>query len=240
MLQGKNQTTIYNVKGSVIMKKHRIWTTALVALVVVLMLTTAAFARNTSPPKTTPAASESLVTIIAKEMPTKDNVFGSLPYLKTYIDKDIGDKVNKSITKLYEDTVAANKDSKVTFSYTISGDEQYLSLIMNVEVNSGNTSSKDVHTIVLSKQEAKICTLQDIMSAENAYKTATETVRKQIAQHPEKYLQGVAGKAVVDKNTAFYVDEKSQIVVVFNKYSIAPGVTGAPSFTVETLESPTI
>ena len=225
------------------MKKNRVLITGLAVLTATLMLSPAAFAsRQPAVPKTTTAATTTPAavtdTVTDREMPVKENVSGSLPYLNSYEDKDIQDKVNQSITDLNNNTItAAERGSEVSFSYKVTGDTKYLSLVMNVEVNPGNTSSNDVHTIVLSKQEPKICTLKDLMSTGDvdAYKTATDIVRKQIAQDTDKYLAGEADKAVVDKDSAFYVDDKSQIVVVFDKYSIAPGATGVPSFVLGTL-----
>ena len=43
---------------------------------------------------------------------------------------------------MYNNTItAAERGSEVSFYYKVTGDTKYLSLVMNVEVNPGNTSS---------------------------------------------------------------------------------------------------
>ena len=42
------------------------------------------------------------------------------------------------------------------------------------------------------------------------------------------------GFTTVDEATSFYLNEDGQVVVVFDKYAIAPGYMGMPEFVIET------
>jgi hypothetical protein len=99
---------------------------------------------------------------------------------------------------------------------------------VHTAVDAGNTSSDKVSSIVYD--ENKIYTLTDLLG-ENANRIADETIKTIISQGPAgQYFSGEEGFQGINKNTAFYVDTDGKVVIVFDKYSIAPGSSGTPEF----------
>lgn len=203
----------------------------IVSLIAALALSTTVF-----------ASEKGHYTVTDKHLPGSSvSVSGALPTLTadTPEYKTVADRVNTKMTALYNNTIMearanANWLRPAAFSYTVTGDEDYLSLVVRAELNAGNTSSQKLSTIVLNRDQPAIRTLRDLLG-DNAYAMATQSVQAQIAKDPAQYFPESSADAIVDSNTAFYINDKSEIVVVFDKYSIAAGYVGAPEFVVGTV-----
>ncbi|WP_127585179.1 DUF3298 domain-containing protein [Paenibacillus koleovorans] len=78
--------------------------------------------------------------------------------------------------------------------------------------------------------EAKKIELSDLFGAD--YKAILDKeVSAQIAANPDKYFKGDMGYKGISDTQSFYV-QGGEAVLVFPKYSIAPGVSGTPEFRV--------
>lgn len=89
--------------------------------------------------------------------------------------------------------------------------------------------------LVLDKTQNKIITLKDLFKGNNTYKkNINEEIKKQIElkkQEGKSFFEGVGAFEKISDNQVFYLNEKGDLVIVFNIYEIAPYATGILEFT---------
>ncbi|MCL2351314.1 MAG: stalk domain-containing protein, partial [Firmicutes bacterium] len=132
----------------------------------------------------------------------------------------------------------AKKNAGVYFTYDVITTTEYTSVVIHTSVNPGNTSSDRVTTFVLNTtasdggEKYRIYTLEDLLGP-NAYKLANSAISKGIAAaDPGSYFTGGDGFDGLYSDPSFYVDQDGNAVIIFDKYSIAPGVMGTPAFAI--------
>ncbi len=183
-------------------------------------------------------SSSSLYTIQENPLHSTSQVItGELPQFTDMKDEALQTKLNKIITNLFDKKVADAKkinSPALNFQYEVKESEKYLSLLIYTYLSSGNTGSDDVTTIVLDKNQYKQYeTLVDLLGP-NGYKIANIKISQQMKAAPEyQYFTGDEGFKGTNSATKFYMDEHGKIIVIFNKYEIAPGVSGMPKFEID-------
>jgi len=114
--------------------------------------------------------------------------------------------------------------------------EDYLSFaVMGTESWTSAYSEARYYTIDL--KNGKLATLQTLLGDEYVRK-ADESIQTAMRERQETegiefWAQDEGGFSGIDENTKFYVNEKGNPVIVFDKYEIAPGAYGAMEFEVE-------
>lgn len=114
--------------------------------------------------------------------------------------------------------------------------EDYLSFaVMGTESWTSAYSEARYYTIDL--KNGKLATLQTLLGDEYIRK-ADESIQTAMRERQETegiefWAQDEGGFSGIDENTKFYVNEKGNPVIVFDKYEIAPGAYGAMEFEVE-------
>ncbi len=174
-----------------------------------------------------------------------DRVFGSaeivvtghLPEFKVS-DPLFAQQVNDKVNVFYDEALVKAGEMEeenlvVIFSYDVFGNSRYMSVALHAMTISGNNRFEELSTFVLDKNENKLLNLQDILGAE-AFAIADKVIGDAIEANPGQYFNGENGfegfKGVSEK-TKFYVDG-SDITILFDKYEIAPGYMGRPSFVI--------
>lgn len=114
--------------------------------------------------------------------------------------------------------------------------EDYLSFaVMGTESWTSAYSEARYYSIDL--KNGKLATLQTLLGDEYIRK-ADESIQTAMKERQETegiefWAQDEGGFSGIDENTKFYVNEKGNPVIVFDKYEIAPGAYGAMEFEVE-------
>ncbi|SCH42732.1 Anti-sigma-V factor rsiV [uncultured Clostridium sp.] len=114
--------------------------------------------------------------------------------------------------------------------------EDYLSFaVMGTESWTSAYSEARYYSIDL--KNGKLATLQTLLGDEYVRK-ADESIQTAMRERQETegiefWAQDEGGFSGIDENTKFYVNEKGNPVIVFDKYEIAPGAYGAMEFEVE-------
>ncbi|WP_187296350.1 stalk domain-containing protein [Tepidibacter mesophilus] len=110
-----------------------------------------------------------------------------------------------------------------------------VSLEVIKEFNNGGTGNPDIDFYNISnKDKAVELTLKDLIG-EKDKEIINNQIKKQIEQNKDKYFNGedgIEGFKSISDNQKFYY-ENGNIVIVFDKYEIAPGATGIPEFKIE-------
>lgn len=167
------------------------------------------------------------------------NVTGYLPFFRDMNDREFASKINTSINDFYMKTMDevsrnseyAAKKPETRFNYELTGDSKYLSVIMQATINPGNTHAEHIKTLVLDRNQPKLYSLVDILG-NGAYAMVDDSINKVIDANPGNYFKGMDGFKGTDSKTSFYINDKSELVVLYDKYEIAPGVAGVPVFVV--------
>lgn len=168
---------------------------------------------------------------------------GELPKFTASFDKEPIKKLNADIDAIYEKAIKTAKEMKskdVTFSYEII---QILgfqnSVIIKSTIATANTSVEFINTMVVNYSNFKsvtIKTLKDVLGA-NAYKIANDVILDTIEKSKEgTYFTDENAFKGLKSDPMFFVDINGNVIIVFEKYAIAPGSTGTPMFKINISE----
>lgn len=106
-------------------------------------------------------------------------------------------------------------------------DSGIISLVITTQCATGGTGMPRVDTYnVRNAQEAGLVTMKDLLGDD--YKTIVDQqITKKIAEQPDLYFED-AFKGI-SEDQSFFI-ENGEVVVLFQKYEIAPGAAGTPEF----------
>lgn len=165
--------------------------------------------------------------------------------------------VNKTIEEYADQLIAIYehdlRESEGEGHYTLQSsyevirdDERYLSIRINslIIMASGNEFVKIFN---IDKNTGKILTLADLFDNDKYAEAISENIKEQMrAQMAEDdtitYFLAApeenGGFDTVTEETNFYINEKNEIVIVFDEYEVAPGYMGVVEFTIPTDVAP--
>lgn len=159
---------------------------------------------------------------------------GSLPKFTADAPKDgLVEQLNGIVGRFYNEVMtAANPQNSggayppIHFAYDVFDSGRILSVLLHGSANAGNTESHLVRTIVLDRRTYRILSLRDILG-DDAYTTAERFIGDEMRRNPSRYLRDVRSPKV-DDDTSFYVNGRGDLVLIFDKYEIAPASEGTP------------
>lgn len=179
-----------------------------------------------------------------------------IPALKETGNSELEERINKEIKEKINETVSQSEKNAEQYYRAFletGGDESdFLPVIINVDYEI-KSSNEDFVSFVITKLEnhtsvgtekyfyninlktGEIITLQDLYGSQ--YK---ELINPQITQQIKEREEsnenqmffhdyGLEFKTISDEQK-FYINESNQVVIVFDKYEIAPGAMGFPEF----------
>ena len=166
----------------------------------------------------------------------KSKVSGDLP---KFVSRS--EVLNKQFSKIVDEVQSAGmkklkseKGKSVSFSYDVYNyKNEYLSVVIHTEVFDGNTSSNDVQTLVVNLKNHALRSLKDFLG-DNAIEKGNLVITKAIKEDKtNSYFNDSDGFKSLTASSKFYINNKGGLVFIFNKYEIAPGSTGNPTFSME-------
>ncbi len=177
------------------------------------------------------------VAVTDKALTTSAQLKGKLPMFAIAANKTLQDNVNAMVTAAYDSAMklaAAQKDSTLTFSYDVTQTPAYTSVAITSAISAGNTESHAViETIVIDNTKMAVVNLTDVLGM-NAYKLATLCVKNVIANAPQgSYNTDSNAFTAVTEANNFVMNKDGNAVILFDKYSIAPGAAGMPMFVID-------
>ncbi|WFD09716.1 stalk domain-containing protein [Tepidibacter hydrothermalis] len=128
------------------------------------------------------------------------------------------------------------RPNTVTVQFELKDNSGIDNSIVSLEVikafNNGGTGNPEIDFYNISnKDKAEELTLKDLLG-EKYKEIADDQIKKQIEQDKDMYFNGIEGFKGISGNQKFYY-ENGNVVIVFDKYEIAPGATGIPEFKIE-------
>lgn len=174
-----------------------------------------------------------------------------VPELDTQMS-DAADYINKSVSELSEILVnrfnddlreiGDNGHSSIYLDYeVVTNNEKWFTLKITVfeAAGSSNTYYEYYH---IDKESNSIVKLEDIVADEKFYQTVENEIRRQMKKEmsedsskiywSEKSNFGMSFSNLTGDHN-FYWDKNGNLVIVYDKYEIAPGYMGTPEFTVD-------
>lgn len=169
--------------------------------------------------------------------------------LENRINQEITFKINQIIeeakehAKEYYEAYTANGGDESTFhpvelyvDYTICyQSDELLSFVIDKCESFGSVSTEKYYYNIDLKYGREL-TLHDVLG-DGYQEHVNEQIRAQIAQREESdenqmFFEGEDGFHGISENQNFYINEKGEAVIVFDRYSIAPGCMGFPEFVI--------
>lgn len=154
--------------------------------------------------------------------------------IKAYTDKII-DEYQKDV----KDTKGKGRENVTTDYEVVTNNDRLFSLKINSVVQL-NSSSNDTKVYHLDKKTGKCITLKDIFKDNTHYRTTlTKEIKRQMREQMKADKQKIyfidmkdMNWQGVEKDADFYINGKGELVMLFDKYEVAPGYMGACQFTI--------
>lgn len=161
-----------------------------------------------------------------------------------YINNDVNKLTDTLVKQFYKDldSIGDSGHSSIYVDYeTVTNTESWFTLKMRVHeaAGSSNTYYKYYH---IDKKSGKIIKLSDLSEDEGFFETLEKEIRQQMRSQMDNdsskiyWLDdSVIGKdfVAVTPEHNFFWNENGDLVIVFDKYEVAPGAMGTPEFTVD-------
>ena len=161
-----------------------------------------------------------------------------------YINNDVNKLTDTLVKQFYKDldSIGDSGHSSIYVDYeTVTNTESWFTLKMRVHeaAGSSNTYYKYYH---IDKKSGKIIKLSDLSEDEGFLETLEKEIRQQMRSQMDNdsskiyWLDdSVIGKdyVAITPEHNFFWNENGDLVIVFDKYEVAPGAMGTPEFTVD-------
>jgi hypothetical protein len=163
------------------------------------------------------------------------------------LESTLNKKYLEESKKLYKDFMAEMESVKenggghlgVESGYDIKTDNDQILAIGRYVVSTVNSYSEYTYDTIDKKNELLI-TLPSLFKEDSYINLINENIkeqmRSQMETNPDKFywLDGELGFKTIAKDQSFYINDKGKLVIVFNKYEVAPGYMGVCEFTIPT------
>lgn len=174
-----------------------------------------------------------------------------VPAITNMENKTLESTLNKKYLaeskKLYNDFMAEIEEVKknggghlgVESGYDVKTDNDQILAVGRYVVSTVNSYSEYTYDTVDKKNELLI-TLPSLFKDDSYTNLLNENIkeqmRSQMDRDPDKFywLDGEMGFKTIAKDQSFYINDKGKLVIVFNKYEVAPGYMGVCEFTIPT------
>jgi hypothetical protein len=174
-----------------------------------------------------------------------------VPAITNMENKTLESTLNKKYLaeskKLYNDFMAEIEEVKknggghlgVESGYDIKTDNDQILAVGRYVVSTVNSYSEYTYDTVDIKNELLI-TLPSLFKDDSYMNLISENIKEQMRvqmdRDPDKFywLDDEMGLKTIAKDQSFYISDKGKLVIVFNKFEVAPGYMGVCEFTIPT------
>ncbi|CAH0308961.1 Anti-sigma-V factor RsiV [Peribacillus frigoritolerans] len=163
------------------------------------------------------------------------------------LESTLNKKYLEASKKLYNDFIAEIEEVKknggghlgVESGYDVKTDNDQILAVGRYVVSTVNSYSEYTYDTIDKKHELLI-TLPSLFKDDSYMNLINENIkeqmRRQMERDPDKFywLDDEMGFKTIAKDQSFYINNKGKLVIVFNKYEVAPGYMGVCEFTIPT------
>jgi len=181
-----------------------------------------------------------------------------VPVIKNLENKTLESTLNKKYLdeskKLYSDFQSEMEELKqkggghmgMDSGYVVKTDNDRILAIGRYVVNTVGSSSTTFKYDTVDKKNQLLITLPSLFKDDSYIPLISENIKKQMKEQMKKdpnkvyWVESAMDDVPVtpfqsiDKNQIFYINDHGKLVIVFNKYDVAPGYMGVLEFTIPT------
>ena len=181
-----------------------------------------------------------------------------VPSIEGLKNKDLEDSLNEKYIsenkKLYEDFIAEMEGLKeiddghlgIESGYVVKTDNENILSIGRYVVNTVGTSSTTFEYDTIDKKNEILITLPSLFKDNKYIEIISENIKEQMREEmnsDSKKVYWIVDEngngnmdifKEIDENQNFYINDKSELVISFNKYEVAPGYMGIVEFIIPT------
>lgn len=167
------------------------------------------------------------------------------------LQENINKEMEKDAKKLYQQYVKETKELErenilgremvKSWSETMTNNDKVLSLIVyKYEAQGSSNTTRKFYNI--NKKNETALTLENMFSRKDYVSIISENIKKQMEEQMKNdsdkvyWLNDPEMKnenfTKISKNQGFYINDKNELVICFDKYEVAPGYMGLVEFTI--------
>ncbi|GIN89448.1 anti-sigma-V factor RsiV [Siminovitchia terrae] len=162
------------------------------------------------------------------------------------LEATLNNKYLEEGEKLYNDFMAEMEELKksggghlgVESGYDVKTDNDQILAIGRYVVNTVGSSSTTFKYDTVDKKNQLLITLPSLFKDDSYISLISENIKEQMRQQMKEDTEKSYWEEDVletfDKNQTFYINDQSKLVIVFNKYEVAPGYMGVIEFIIPT------
>ena len=175
---------------------------------------------------------------IEMEIPNIKNDNNSQSQTNENVNEDVNQLTQKILDKFYAEKNSENHLSIKVKSDVIENNKYWFTLKLTISEVAASSDLKYKYYNI-DKRTDEIVKLSDLFDDENYKKAISEEIKKQMISRMEKDNNVVYwideeneewNFNMIEGNQNFYLSNKGNIVIVFDKYEVGPGSTGTPEF----------
>ena len=175
---------------------------------------------------------------IEMEIPNIKNDNNSQSQTNENVNEDVNQLTQNILDKFYAEMNSENHLSIKVESDVIENNKYWFTLKLTISELAASSDLKYKYYNI-DKRTDEIVKLSDLFDDENYKKAISEEIKKQMISRMEKDNNVVYwideeneewNFNMIEDNQNFYLSNKGNIVIVFDKYEVGPGSTGTPEF----------
>ena len=175
---------------------------------------------------------------IEMEIPNIKNDNNSQSQTNENVNEDVNQLTQNILDKFYAEKNLENHLSIKVESDVIENNKYWFTLKLTISEVAASSDLKYKYYNI-DKRTDEIVKLSDLFDDENYKKAISEEIKKQMISRMEKDKDVVYwideeneewNFNMIEGNQNFYLSNKGNIVIVFDKYEVGPGSTGTPEF----------
>ena len=175
---------------------------------------------------------------IEMEIPNIKNDNNSQSQTNENVNEDVNQLTQNILDKFYAEENSENHLSIKVKSDVIENNKYWFTLKLTISEVAASSDLKYKYYNI-DKRTDEIVKLSDLFDDENYKKAISEEIKKQMISRMEKDNNVVYwideeneewNFNMIEGNQNFYLSNKGNIVIVFDKYEVGPGATGTPEF----------
>ena len=175
---------------------------------------------------------------IEMEIPNIKNDNNSQSQTNENVNEDVNQLTQNILDKFYAEENSENHLSIKVKSDVIENNKYWFTLKLTISELAASSDLKYKYYNI-DKRTDEIVKLSDLFDDENYKKAISEEIKKQMISRMEKDNDVVYwideeneewNFNMIEGNQNFYLSNKGNIVIVFDKYEVGPGSTGTPEF----------
>lgn len=175
---------------------------------------------------------------IEMEIPNLKNDNNSQSQTNENVNEDVNQLTQNILDKFYAEMNSENHLSIKVESDVIENNKYWFTLKLTISEVAASSDLKYKYYNI-DKRTDEIVKLSDLFDDENYKKAISEEIKKQMISRMEKDKDVVYwideeneewNFNMIEDNQNFYLSNKGNIVIVFDKYEVGPGATGTPEF----------